>query len=166
MASKNKQDVIPMAMLTKNDPVAIRYIEEMPFNGVSGRDEASMPHDEILNLLQSSLPTMTRLQDEESSTSANYSIKGHKGTVGIIAGWSRTFCDSCNRIRVTATGQMINCLYDNGILDLKRLLSDGSSDSMIKEAIAQAYQLKYENGFEAEKQRLTNITESMSSIGG
>lgn len=166
MSSKNKEDIVPMAMLTKNDPVAIRYIEEMPFNGVSGRDKASVPHDEILNLLQSNLPPMTRLQDEESSTSANYSIEGHKGTVGIIAGWSRTFCESCNRIRVTATGQMINCLYDNGILDLKRLLSDGSSDSMIKEAIAQAYQLKYENGFEAEKQRLTNITESMSSIGG
>ncbi|MEN8250744.1 MAG: GTP 3',8-cyclase MoaA [Bacteroidota bacterium] len=166
MADKNIDDITPMAMLTKEDPVAIRYIEEMPFNGVGGRDVASMPHDQILNHLQSNLPPLTRIQDEENSTSANYSIEGHKGTVGVIAGWSRTFCNSCNRIRVTATGQMINCLYDKGSLDLKHMLSDGSSDAMIKDAIAIAYKKKFKNGLEAEKQRFANITESMSRIGG
>lgn len=166
MADKNKDDIIPMAMLTKDDPVSIRYIEEMPFNGVGGRDIASMPHDEILSHLQQNLPELTRMEDEGSSTSTNYSVEGHKGTVGIIAGWSRTFCDSCNRVRVTATGQMINCLYDKGSLNLKKMLSDGSSDAMIKDAIATAYTLKFENGFEAEKNRVSSITESMSSIGG
>jgi len=166
MADKNKDDIIPMAMLTKHDDVNIRFIEEMPFNGTGERDIDFMDHNEILNHLKSQLPQLTPMPSLPGHTSENYTIEGHKGTVGIIAAWSRTFCSDCNRIRVTATGQMINCLYDNGVLDLKRLLTDGSSDTMIKEAISKAYIKKHKDGFESEKNRDTSISESMSSIGG
>lgn len=166
MADKNVEDMLPMALLTKDDPVSIRYIEEMPFNGDGARDQKIMDYKQILNHLENGLPKMTRLNDAASSTSMNYSIEGHKGTVGVIPAYSRTFCNNCNRIRVTATGKMINCLYDNGVLSLKRMLSDGSSDSMIKEAIAQGYKKKLKDGFEAENRRSSAISESMSSIGG
>ena len=93
-------------------------------------------------------------------------MKGHIGKVGIIAAWTRTFCSSCNRIRVSATGQMKNCLYDHGILDLKRMLSNGSSDKMISEAIKTGYSKKYKDGLVAEANRSSAVSESMSSIGG
>ena len=166
MADKNKDDIIPMAMLTKNDKVNIRFIEEMPFNGTGERDIDFMDHKEILTHLEQNLPQLTALPSIPGNTSQNYSIDGHQGTVGIIAAWSRTFCSDCNRIRVTATGQLINCLYDNGILNLKRMLSDGSSDTMIKEAVSKAYREKRKDGHEAEKNRIGSISESMSSIGG
>ena len=110
MADRNRNDIIPMAMLTKEDDVSIRYIEEMPFNGEGERDIKIMSHVDILDHLRSNLPELTRLDDAKGNTSENYSIAGHKGTVGIIAAYSRTFCNDCNRIRVTATGKMINCL--------------------------------------------------------
>lgn len=166
MSDLNKDDIIPMAMLTKHDRVNVRFIEEMPFNGSGERDVAFINHTEILSLLKENLPQMQALKIEAGNTSANYTIEGHAGTVGIIAAWSRTFCDSCNRIRVTATGQLRNCLYDQGVLNLKRLLSDGSSDKMIKEAIKVAYSEKRKDGFEAEKNNTESISESMSSIGG
>ena len=166
MADKNVEDIIPMAMLTKDDPVNIRYIEEMPFNGTGERDVNFVDHKQILQLLKDNLSAIEIISPVAGQTSTNYTIEGHKGTVGIIAAWSRTFCGDCNRIRITATGSMKNCLYDSGVLDLKRLLSDGSSDSMIKEAISVAYGKKHQNGFESEKNRKSNITESMSSIGG
>jgi molybdenum cofactor biosynthesis protein A len=166
MADKNRSDILPMAMLTKNDPVNIRFIEEMPFNGSGERDISIMSHIDILNHLKAGLPELTELDAHKSSTAVNYGIKGHKGTIGIIAAYSRTFCDSCNRIRVTATGNMINCLYDQGVLNLKRMLSDGSSDTMIKEAIGKAYAKKQRDGFAAEANRSDSISESMSSIGG
>jgi len=166
MADKNVDDIIPMAMLTKDDPVNIRYIEEMPFNGTGERDVSFMDHQQIFQHLKDNLPSIKVIPSIAGQTATNYSIKGHRGTVGIIAAWSRTFCGDCNRIRVTATGGLKNCLYDSGVLDLKRLLSDGSSDTMIKEAIAIAYGKKLKNGFESEKHRLSSITESMSSIGG
>ncbi len=166
MADKNRSDILPMAMLTKNDPVNIRFIEEMPFNGSGERDVSIMNHIDILNHLKTGLPELNELDAHKSSTAVNYGIKGHKGTIGIIAAYSRTFCDSCNRIRVTATGNMINCLYDQGVLNLKRMLSDGSSDTMIKEAIGNAYAKKKRDGFAAESNRSDSISESMSSIGG
>ena len=166
MADKNRSDILPMAMLTKNDPVNIRFIEEMPFNGSGERDVSIMNHIDILNHLKTGLPELNELDAHKSSTAVNYGIKGHKGTIGIIAAYSRTFCDSCNRIRVTATGNMINCLYDQGVLNLKRMLSDGSSDTMIKKAIGKAYAKKQRDGFAAEANRSDSISESMSSIGG
>lgn len=166
MADRNKEDIIPMAMLTKDDKVNIRFIEEMPFNGEGARDIKIMSHQDILNHLEDNLPPLTRLADPKGNTSMNFAIEGHQGTVGIIAAYSRTFCGECNRIRVTATGQLINCLYDEGVLNLKRLLSDGSSDQMIVEAIKKAYSVKKKDGFEAEKLRSDAISESMSSIGG
>ena len=166
MADKNRDDIIPMAMLTKNDKVNIRFIEEMPFNGTGEREVDFMNHKEILSHLEQSLPQLTAIPSAQGNTSQNYAIEGHRGTVGIIAAWSRTFCSDCNRIRVTATGELRNCLYDKGVLNLKRMLSDGSSDTMIKEAVSKAYKLKLKDGYVSEKNRINSITESMSSIGG
>lgn len=166
MADKNKQDIIPMAMLAKHDLVNIRFIEEMPFNGTGKRDTDFMDHKAILEHLKSNLPRLDALPSEKSGTATNYTIDGFKGSIGIIAAWSRTFCSDCNRIRVTSTGQMINCLYDEGVLNLKRLLSDGSSDIMVQDAIGQAYQKKQKDGKEAEENRVGDISQSMSSIGG
>ncbi len=166
MADKNRDDIIPMAMLTKYDEVNIRFIEEMPFNGTGERDTEFMNHKEILAHLEQNLPQLNLISSAPGNTSKNYSIEGHQGTVGIIAAWSRTFCTDCNRIRVTATGQLKNCLYDNGVLNLKRLLSDGSSDTMIIEAVAKAYAKKHRDGYESEKKHNGIISESMSSIGG
>ena len=166
MADKNRDDIIPMAMLTKTDKVNIRFIEEMPFNGTGERDVDFMDHEEILRHLEQNLPKLSLIPTVAGNTSQNYTVEGHLGTIGIIAAWSRTFCGDCNRIRVTATGQLKNCLYDNGVLNLKRLLSDGSSDTMIKEAVSKAYSQKHKDGFESEKNRMGSISESMSSIGG
>jgi GTP 3',8-cyclase len=166
MADKNQEDIIPMAMLTKDDKVNIRFIEEMPFNGTGKRDVGFMDHQEILEHLKQKLPELTPISTAPGNTSKNYTVDGHQGTVGIIAAWSRTFCGDCNRIRVTATGQLKNCLYDNGVLNLKWLLGNGSSDTMIKEAIGKAYGDKRKDGYASEKNRINSITESMSSIGG
>ena len=88
------------------------------------------------------------------------------GKLGIIASFSRTFCGSCNRIRVTPTGKMKTCLYGDDALDLKALLTDGSSDKEIKKAIVAAVQHKAQDGYIAEKLRNDHITESMATIGG
>ena len=166
MDGKNIEDIIPMAMLTKNDDVTIRYIEEMPFNGTGVREQVGFNHTNILEKLKSELPKLTAVPFEDGKTAQEYTIEGHKGKIGIIAAWTRTFCSSCNRIRVSATGQMKNCLYDHGVLDIKRMLSDGSSDQMICEAIKLGYSKKFKDGLVAESNRKNLVSKSMSSIGG
>ncbi len=166
MEGKNTEDIIPMASLTKHDNVTIRYIEEMPFNGTGARNTIGYNHRKILHLLESNLPQLTPLPFGNGTTAQEYTIKGHKGKVGIIAAHTRTFCSSCNRIRVTATGHMKNCLYDSGVLDIKRMLNDGSSDQLICEAIKAGYNKKFKDGHIAEANQVEAISESMSSIGG
>ncbi len=166
MQGKNIEDILPIAMLTKNDDVTIRYIEEMPFNGTGVRENVNYNHKKILETLKNGLPEITSIPFKNGTTAQEYNIKGHKGKVGIIASHTRTFCSSCNRIRVTATGHMKNCLYDHGILDIKRMLNDGSSDQMICEAIKLGYSKKFKDGFMAEAKQKNPISESMSSIGG
>jgi len=166
MEGRNIEDIVPMAMLTKHDDVTVRYIEEMPFNGKGARNTIGFNHAKILETLESNLPTLGPIAFADGTTAQEYSIEGHKGRVGIIAAHTRTFCSSCNRIRVTATGQMKNCLYDKGVLNIKRMLTDGSSDQMICEAIKEGYSKKHKSGFEAEANQPKAISESMSSIGG
>ncbi len=166
MEGENIEDIIPMAMLTQKDNVTIRYIEEMPFNGKGTRNSIGFNHTKILELLTSGLPELSSIPFAYGTTAQEYAIKGHKGKVGIIAAWSRNFCNSCNRIRVTATGHMKNCLYDQGVLNLKRMLTDGSSDQMIYEAIKTGYSKKFKDGLVAEANQTNPISESMSSIGG
>jgi GTP 3',8-cyclase len=166
MEGKNIEDIVPMAMLTKNDAVTVRYIEEMPFNGTGARNTIGFNHNKILEALKNGLPAINTIPFADGTTAQEYTIDGHKGKVGIIAAWTRTFCNSCNRVRVTATGHMKNCLYDHGVLDLKRLLTDGSSDKMIGDAIKKGYSKKFESGRVAETNRSSSVSESMSSIGG
>lgn len=166
MEGKNSNDIVPMAMLTQNDNVTVRFIEEMPFNGTGARETVGINYKKIVETLEAGLPNMLAVPFEDGTTAQEYTIEGHKGKVGVIAAYTRTFCGSCNRIRVTATGEMKNCLYDQGVLNLKRLLSDGSSDQMICEAIKAGYQKKHKDGRESEAARLTSVSESMSSIGG
>ena len=109
---------------------------------------------------------MTKVPFEPGSTSQNYKVAGWKGDVGIIASYSRTFCGSCNRVRITPTGQLKTCLYGKNDLDLRDLLRNGSSDLEIKEAIQSAVAKKPIDGIAAEANRFSNISESMATIGG
>jgi cyclic pyranopterin phosphate synthase len=88
--------------------------------------------------------------------------------LGIIAAFSRTFCGTCNRIRLTAQGTLKTCLYDEGVLDLKKLMRSGADDIVVKDALLKVFKSRAKDGFEAEKNRKNqkDISESMSTIGG
>ncbi|MEO1652526.1 MAG: hypothetical protein AAFU64_03180 [Bacteroidota bacterium] len=109
------------------------------------------------------------MEDAPHSTARHYQIPGFKGKVGIIAAFSRTFCGSCNRIRVTAQGQLKTCLYDDGVLDVREIIRNHpTDDEPLKQAFLKAFQNRAKDGFEAEQKRKSQspIQESMSTIGG
>jgi molybdenum cofactor biosynthesis protein A len=169
MDGKNTQDIIPMVEMTKDLPVSVRFIEEMPFNG----DEHSYQgvlwdHIRILDEITSHYPQMQKLVDPAYSTSYNYQIPGHKGSVGIIAAYSRTFCGTCNRIRITPQGTLKNCLYDDGVLNIRDLMRSGLSDKEIEKNLINAFSHRVADGWEAERLRVeqTGVHESMATIGG
>jgi molybdenum cofactor biosynthesis protein A len=167
MDKKNIEDIIPLAELTQLAKVDVRFIEEMPFNG-KGSSQASLfwNHRQILQHLEGHFGPMIKEVDGPSSTSVNYRIPGYTGTIGIIPAYSRTFCGTCNRIRITPQGELKTCLYDGGALNLKDLLRSGSSDEVIIERLLHAFRHRAKDGFEAEKRKTIKVFESMSTIGG
>jgi molybdenum cofactor biosynthesis protein A len=167
MDGKNTQDIIPLVELTQELPVSVRFIEEMPFNG-DGHIYTGLNWDyiRILDIIKDHFPQINKIPDPAYSTAYNYHIPGHKGDVGIIAAYSRTFCGTCNRIRITPQGTLKNCLYDNGVLNVKDLIRIGKSDEDIKESLLNAFNNRVKDGWEAESLVSTGIHESMATIGG
>jgi molybdenum cofactor biosynthesis protein A len=169
MDGKNTQDIIPLVELTKSLPVSVRFIEEMPFNGndhiYSG---IKWDHVRILEEIKDKYPDLKKLKDPAYSTSYNYQVPGHKGSVGIIAAYSRTFCGTCNRIRITPQGELKNCLYDDGVLNMRDLMRKGVSDAELENNLLKVFGQREKDGWEAEHNRIakTGIHESMATIGG
>lgn len=169
MDGKNTQDIIPLVELTKELPINVRFIEEMPFNG-DGHIYTGLQWDyiRILDEIRGKYPEIKKLPDPPSSTSYNYHIPGHKGDVGVIAAYSRTFCGTCNRIRITPEGELKTCLYDGGVLNIKDLMRSGLNDSDLQNKLLGAFTHRPKDGWEAEQNRNINnpAHESMATIGG
>jgi molybdenum cofactor biosynthesis protein A len=169
MERKNIEDVLPLIELSKNNAVDIRFIEEMPFNGEGNHYPIlNWTYKKILQYIEWHYPTLEKIPDAPFSTSYNYRIPGYKGSIGIIAAFSRTFCGTCNRIRITAQGTLKTCLYDDGVLDIRQLLRANASDEEIKQHLLMAFNSRPKDGFEAEGKRKNHspVSESMSTIGG
>jgi cyclic pyranopterin phosphate synthase len=170
MGEKNVQDILPLVELTKDLPVSVRFIEEMPFNGGDSIHAESLRwnYKRILEVIAEKFPAIEKLQDPAYSTSYNYQIPGHQGTIGIIAAYSRTFCGTCNRLRITPQGMLKTCLYDDGVLSIRDLIRQEVSDDQLEEAIRNAVLHRSKDGREAEQLRKEKMVvhESMATIGG
>lgn len=169
MEGQNTEDIIPLAQLTQNHPVSVRFIEEMPFNGgANNHPQLTWNYLRILDELQEVYPGITKKASLPNATAEQFTIPGHTGTIGIIAAYTRTFCGTCNRIRVTAQGGLKTCLYGDDVLNIKDLLRMGTSDDALQAAFLGAFGSRAKNGFEAESHRqfLLPVFQSMSTIGG
>ena len=168
MDGKNTEDLLPLVELTRNQAISVRFIEEMPFNGEGSHyTSLTWTYKKILEHIRAQFPNIQKIQDPENSTAYHYQVPGFKGDIGIIAAFSRTFCGSCNRIRLTAQGVLKTCLYDEGVLNIKSLMRSGINDDEIKKQLLRAFANRPKDGFEAERRRKEHaVSESMSTIGG
>jgi cyclic pyranopterin phosphate synthase len=163
----NTNEIRDFVRFTKDRNIAVRFIEEMPFNGNGQREmQENWTFNKILNEIKTEF-MVTEIQSEKSSTSRNYSIENHVGTFGIIPAFTRTICNDCNRIRITSTGTFKNCLFDDGVFNLRDFIRNGASNDDLKELFLSLVKEKPANGFIAEANRKDGgASESMSTIGG
>lgn len=164
MKGLNEHQIMPLLNLSKERPVSVRFLEEMPFNGSGEKKNDVMDYQEILSHIEESF-AFTKLIDEPSSTSMNYRIEGFKGTFGVIPSFSRTFCGTCNRLRLSSTGEVRTCLYGKEALNLKDMLREGASEEAIKEALKLAVLNKPLDGFAAAEENKHTYS-SMTTLGG
>jgi len=163
----NTDEIIDFVELSKNKDIAVRFIEEMPFNGKGQRTINEVwDFNAIINHIKGAYKEIEPVLSKKSSTSRNYKIPNYKGTFGIIPAFTRTICNDCNRIRITATGMFKNCLFDNGVFNVRDYIRQGASDDELKALFITTVHHKPENGFVAEASRGNDVSESMSTIGG
>ncbi len=167
MEGRNIDDIHPMVELTRDHDVSVRFIEEMPFNGTAGQGNTTLwPMPKILDHIGTRYPNIEKQPDPPFSTSVNYRIPDFRGSIGVIAAYTRTFCGTCNRIRITPQGTLRTCLYGNGILNFRDALRSGASDQEITTLLKKALGQRARDGFEAERNRKSEVSESMATIGG
>ena len=164
MKGINDMEILDFVRFGIDNGVEVRFIEAMPFNDDDGNRDVYMPASEIASLIAGEFPTLHKLIADGSS-SDKYTIDG-KHSIGIIPAYSRTLCSSCDRIRLTPQGELLNCLYAQTGTDLMALVRNGMDDKNIEQAIIDSVLLKKKSGFEEEALISTNAFRSMTTIGG
>ncbi len=164
MNGRNEDQIVPLASLAEKYPVEVRFIEEMPFNG-TGEKRPVINHRQIESVLREKYSDLTAGEDD-GQTARCYTSADLKGSLGIIAAYTRTFCGTCDRLRISATGELRTCLYGKYQLDVLRLLRENLHDEEILHAIRQAVSRKEKDGFVAEEQHKKFPNTSMSILGG
>lgn len=164
MKGVNEDQIQPMLHIAKDFPVAIRFLEEMPFNGLGVEKNQFINYTDILSRIKESYD-YTRLIDSETSTSMNYKIDGFQGSFGVIPSFSRTFCGTCDRLRISATGAIRTCLYGKDQANVLTHMRNGVSDEELSDWLIFLVKKKEKNGFDASDQNDHKYL-SMTKLGG
>lgn len=116
----NDFEILDFIDLTKNKQLSIRFIEFMPFDGNNWNTDRVVTLDQLLAQVEKKYhpQNIITLPSKKNGTAKNFKIKGYKGEFGVISTVSNPFCDSCNRIRLTANGKIKNCLFSSTETDL------------------------------------------------
>jgi cyclic pyranopterin phosphate synthase len=134
----------------------------------NNKNEHYLSFNAILKEIIEVFPHTETISDQRSKSSAVYfNVPGYKGNFAIIPAFSRTLCGTCNRLRLTAIGEIKTCLYADSMLNIRDIMRAGVSDKELLSELASAVKQKHSNGFEAEAARNQKVIhESMVSIGG
>jgi len=130
MRGINDDEVLDFASLTLQQGCTVRFIEYMPTIGEKGWDSLRIEGSEILERIGRHYPLVPLVSAEMAGPARNFKIRGAAGAIGIITPISGHFCDSCNRIRVTAAGVVKGCLFTGEGTDLKPFLSTADNGEL------------------------------------
>ena len=102
----NEEEIVDFVNLTQDKNVDVRFIEYMPFDGNKWDDKKMVPFKEMLQIIREIHPDFQRIKDAPNDTSKGFKVPGFAGQVGFITSMSDHFCGSCNRLRLTADGNL------------------------------------------------------------
>ena len=134
--SVNESEIESLAMFAMKKGVDIRFIELMPIGCASAFE--GIPADEILSRLEKAFGKAVKLSDQCGAPATYYRFPNHYNRIGLISPMSHRFCDTCNRVRLTAEGFLKLCLQHDAGIDLRAYLRQGATDAVIKQAITDA----------------------------
>ena len=161
----NDNEIVEFVELTKDYPLTVRFIELMPFDAHQiWKTGKFFSAEHIQKELKDHFPDI-KTTDGTATEHAIFQVPNYAGKVAVIPSYSRNLCGNCNRIRLTADGNIRNCLYSHNEFDLKDLMRSGGTEKEMKELILSAMWVKPIDGWMAQKTG-SDSRESMTQIGG
>ncbi|MCC6315696.1 MAG: GTP 3',8-cyclase MoaA, partial [Thermomicrobiales bacterium] len=165
LRDQNESEVIELAALTLDRAWQVRFLEIMPLEGVGDVHDSSMVTSaETQARLEERFGPLESVDANPSDPARPWRIKGAAGTVGFISPVTAPFCAACNRLRLTADGQLRLCLLRPDEADLRAKVRGGASDDELERAIRAAVWRKPWGHKLGEGDRTT--VRGMSQIGG
>uniref|UniRef100_A0AAV1UA91 GTP 3',8-cyclase n=1 Tax=Peronospora matthiolae TaxID=2874970 RepID=A0AAV1UA91_9STRA len=138
----NLDELVDFVAFTEKHAVDIRFIEWMPFDSNRWNDETFVAYNEMMEMIKTAFPTVEKLQDRANDTSKAYHVPGFRGQFGFITSMSEHFCGSCNRLRLTADGNLKVCLFGSAEIGLRDALRTNIADKDIADIIDVAVKRK------------------------
>ncbi len=141
IAGFNDGEIEDFARLTLKDPFQVRFIEFMPIGEFSEwKPEHCIPAHQIKERIERTMPLLPLNEggNGHGGPARLFKLPGAAGEVGFISPVSEHFCQSCNRLRLTADGKVKTCLFSGELIDLKSLLRSGASDEELEKKLDEA----------------------------
>ncbi|XP_010018126.1 PREDICTED: molybdenum cofactor biosynthesis protein 1 [Nestor notabilis] len=138
MRGFNEDELLDFVDFTKDLPLDVRFIEYMPFDGNKWNFKKMVSYKEMLDTIKQRWPELEKLPCETSSTAKSYKVPQFQGQISFITSMSEHFCGSCNRLRITADGNLKVCLFGNSEVSLRDHLRSGASEEELVQVIGAA----------------------------
>lgn len=142
MKGFNDDEVINFVKLTQDRNLDVRFIEYMPFSGNRWEMDKMVPYSTMLSKIKSVWPDFIPLPNGPNDTSKAWKVPGFAGQVGFITSMSNTFCGTCNRLRITADGNLKVCLFGNKEVSLRDAIRNGVKEDDLVNMIRLAVRRK------------------------
>ena len=161
----NDDEVVDLTRWAVERGYELRFIEQMPLDAQHSWERTEMiTGHEILASLRAELD-LEELPGRGAAPAERFLIDGGPATVGVVASVTMPFCGSCDRLRLTADGQLRNCLFANGETDLRGPLRSGATEEEIHALVHECLALKLP-GHGINEPGFLQPPRPMSEIGG
>ena len=165
IAGTNDDELVDFARFSRASGHEVRFIEYMPLDADQKWErEKVVPSAGIVEAIDAVFPLIAETGDGKPATAFRFA-DGAPGGIGVIASVTEPFCDACNRLRLTADGQLRACLFAMYETDLRGPLRGGASDGELERLIRDNVWAKWE-GHKINHPDFRRPDRSMSMIGG
>jgi GTP 3',8-cyclase len=135
MKGINDSEILDFIAWTKDVPVHVRFIEFMPFTGNHWMSDKVLSLQSILHTIEQRYSFLP-LKGAANDTAKSFIVPGHAGTFAVISTMTSPFCNTCNRMRLTADGKLKNCLFSREETDLLTAFRNGEEiEPLIRQSI-------------------------------
>jgi cyclic pyranopterin phosphate synthase len=164
MRGVNDDELVELAAFGREHGVTMRFIEWMPLDAdQQWQADAVVSQDEIVAAIDAVFPLEPLVRG--SAPAERFAYRDGAGEIGVIPSVTRAFCESCDRIRLTADGQLRSCLFAVDEVDLRALLRSGAADAELADAVRGCVADKWA-GHMIGQVTFIRPRRSMSQIGG